>query len=83
MPKFEYVNGIVEAFQVTVDNMVFLEHWCGGSIKGTKLPYKDRVIEIESEDYSFRAGVGAWIVRMESCFMVLTDTTFHLRYREI
>lgn len=50
---------IVEARLLTENNIVSVEKWCGGSIKGTKLP----VIDIQTLEGEMRAEMGDWIIK--------------------
>jgi hypothetical protein len=54
---------VVEARNLTVHNIVDLERWCGGSIKGTKLPPEQQVIDIHTLEGEMRANMGDWIIR--------------------
>ena len=57
---------IVEAEQLTIENIDILEKWCGGQIKGTKLPVERRSIDIwiKSIEEEVRANIGDYIIRM-------------------
>jgi len=53
----------IEAIQLSVDNMTDVEFWCGGSIKGTKLPPEERELEIHTLEGDMRAEIGDYIIR--------------------
>ncbi len=61
--KFRKKPVVIEAQQLTVDNMNNLEAWCNGQIKGVKLPPEKRVIDIETLEGEMRADIGDWIIR--------------------
>lgn len=58
MPHFRHRKPTVEARQLTVDNLDEIEAWCGGSIRGTKLPAEQRVIRFTTRDVEYEACVG-------------------------
>ena len=39
-----------------------LEAWCGGSVKGTALPVRERVIHIQTLEGEMEGKVGDWII---------------------
>jgi hypothetical protein len=53
----------IRAMQVTVDSLEAVEAWCGGQIKGVKLPAHQRVIDFQARYGEKRAEIGDWIVR--------------------
>ena len=61
--KFRKKPVIIEAHQLTVFNLEELEQWCGGSIKGLRLPAKERVIRIQTLEGEMEAKIGDWIIR--------------------
>lgn len=63
MAKFRKKPVVIEAHQLTVDNMEFVEEWCGGSIKGIKLPVEDRCIDIQTLEGEMRAGIGDYVIK--------------------
>lgn len=59
----------LDAVQVTKDNLEAVAAWCGGSVRGTKLPKSEQVIEWYNPlfpDHPTIASVGDWIVRDEN-----------------
>jgi hypothetical protein len=54
---------VIEAQQLTVFNLDELERWCGGSIKGLRLPANERVIDIQTLEGEMRAQIGDWIIK--------------------
>jgi len=72
---------MVLAYQLSVDNMLALEAWCGGAIKGTKLPVNQRVIEIHVRGEEIRAEIGDWIVKgFNGSFSVMDAVAFQLAF---
>jgi hypothetical protein len=63
MGKYRKKPVVVEANQLTINNISFLESWCGGSIKGIKLPIEERVIDIQTLEGEMRANMGDYIVK--------------------
>lgn len=76
---------VVEAKQLTVDNLEELETWSGGSIKGIKLPKKDQVIEVWDNftGCELRAGIGDYLVFNQDLnqWSVYTDKQFERLFR--
>ena len=54
---------VVEARRLTLDNLEELEAWCGGAIKGLKLPVEERCIDIQTLEGEMRADMGDWIIK--------------------
>ncbi len=54
---------VMEAQRLTVDNLYDMERWCGGAIKGAKLPIQERVIDIQTFGSEGRANIGDWIIK--------------------
>ena len=63
MAKFRKKPVVIEAHQLTVDNMEFVEAWCRGSIKGIKLPVEDRCIDIQTLEGEMRANIGDYVIK--------------------
>lgn len=61
--KFRKRPVVIEAEQLTESNLERLEVWCGGSIKGTKLPISKRCIDIQTLEGEMRANIGDWIIK--------------------
>lgn len=61
--KFRKKPVVIEAQQLTVFNLEELEQWCGGSIKGLRLPANQRVIDIQTLEGEMRAQIGDWIIK--------------------
>jgi hypothetical protein len=72
----------VEAYRVTSYNIDHLASWCGGAVKGTKLPPEQREIELICRSDEQRAKVGDWIVK-EWGFEIMTDQRFQAIYVEV
>ena len=60
--KFRKKPVVIEARQLTVFSLEELEQWCGGSIKGLRLPAKERVIHIQTLEGEMEAQIGDWII---------------------
>lgn len=54
---------VIEARQLVLENIMSLEQWCGGSIKGIKLPIEQRCIDINTLEGEMRAEMGDWIIK--------------------
>lgn len=65
-----------EALRVTPENLEIVEAWCGGSIKGTRLPREQRCIDIQTYFGEMSANVGDWIVKEDHYFLVYPDEMF-------
>jgi hypothetical protein len=63
MPKFRKKPVVIEANRLSVENMEQLEQWCGGAIKGTKLPPEQRCIDIQTLEGEMRTNIGDWIIK--------------------
>jgi len=63
MAKFRKKPIVIEAEQLTVDNIERLESWCNGSIKGIKLPIEERIIHIQTLEGEMTANIGDYIIR--------------------
>ena len=75
----------IEAWQLTPDTLKFLAKWCNGSIKGTKLPVEEQVIDIWDSFYDceIRAEMGDYIIKHYGYFSVMTSDKFVLIYQEL
>lgn len=63
MSKYKKKPVVIEAQQLTEENLESLEIWCGGSIKGFKLPRWERVIDIGTLEGEMRANIGDYIIK--------------------
>lgn len=61
--KFRKKPVVIEARQLTVENIESVEAWCKGSIKGTALPREQQVIDIWTLEGEMRADMGDWIIK--------------------
>lgn len=69
----------VTARRVTVLSLEEVARWCNGSVRGTKLPARSRIVQWYSNEYrqEFEANVGDWIVRLHSgVFIMVPDGVF-------
>lgn len=81
MTTFIKKSQVVEARRLTADNMCELEVWCGGSIKGTRLPLEERVIDIQTLEGERRACIGDWIIQgSEGEFYPCKQSAFEKQY---
>ena len=62
MPLFRRKIVVVEARQLTINNIHELERWSKGSIKGTRLPIEQQVVDIQTNSGEQRADIGDWII---------------------
>lgn len=65
MPKYVLKPIVVEARQLTVNNLTEMAAWCNGCVRGVKLPEKDRCIDFWSNDHERRAEIGDYITKRE------------------
>lgn len=61
--KFVKKPVVIEAERLSVFNLEKLEEWCGGSIKGLRLPAKERIIHIQTLEGEMTANIGDWIIK--------------------
>ena len=61
--KYRKKPVVIEADQLTIHNLSKLAAWCGGSIKGLKLPIEERCIDIQTLEGEMRANMGDWIIK--------------------
>jgi hypothetical protein len=54
---------VIEAEQLTPNNIIRLEGWCGGNVKGIKLPRAEWCIDIQTLEGEMRAEMGDWIIK--------------------
>lgn len=72
-----------EAVQVTTGNLEEVAEWCGGSVRGTKLPAEDRVVQWYSffNDCQYACGIGGYVVKLKDRdFIPCDDDVFDGRY---
>lgn len=82
--KFRVNPVEVEARQLTTQNLVEIEAWCHGSIKGTKLPVGDRVVDFFNQGNEIRVGVGDWVIKSaDGDFSVCSNLAFEKDYEQI
>jgi hypothetical protein len=63
MAKYRKRPVVVEAHQLNVVNMEYLEEWCHGSIKGISLPKAERCIDIQTLEGEMRAEIDDYIIK--------------------
>lgn len=81
--KYTMKKNTFEAKLVTIENMSMVEEWCGGSIKGTKLPACDRIIAVRTPLGEDEADVGDYIADLgNQCFYVFRAAAFLQLYQE-
>jgi len=61
--KFRKKPVVIEARQITENNLEEIEAWCGGSIKGDSLPRNLRLIVIPTREGGRRALIGDWVIK--------------------
>jgi hypothetical protein len=61
--KYRKKPVIIEAFQLKPNNLEELEQWCGGSIKGIKLPKEQQCIDIQTLEGEMRADINDYIIK--------------------
>ena len=81
MPRFRKRPVIVEARQLTVENIEELEQWCNGSIKGIRLSKNEWVIDIQTLEGEMRADIDDWIIQgVKGEFYPCKDEVFRETY---
>ncbi|MFM6927003.1 MAG: hypothetical protein ACKOX6_00975 [Bdellovibrio sp.] len=84
MPMFRKKPVVIEARQLTPDNIRTLESWCNGSIKGIRLPVEEQVIDIQTREGEMRADMGDWIIKgVKGEFYPCKPDIFQLTYEEV
>ncbi len=61
--KWQKKPVIIKARQMTVETIEDVEAWCGGCIKGIKLPREEWIIHIETLEGEMRADMNDWIIK--------------------
>lgn len=75
---------VIMAMQLTVDNIHDVEAWCGGSIKGVKLPPAEQCIDIQTLEGEMRAEMGDYIIRgIKGEFYPCKPDIFHATYDKV
>lgn len=85
MKKYRKKEIVIEAVQLTIDNIEKVAKWCKGQIKGIKLPLEERVIDIQILEGEIRANYGDWILKSlkEGFAYVCSPTKFEAIYEEV
>jgi len=68
---------------VTEDNLDTTAAWCGGQVRGIRLPLKDQIIQWYDQGWEMgdlEARVGDWIVRFGGRFSAYDDKAFHATF---
>lgn len=63
MTKYRKKPVVIEAHKLTIDNMDFVENWCGGSIKGISLPIEERCIDIQTLEGEMSAKIDDYVIK--------------------
>lgn len=75
---------VIEAQRVTVNNLDQIANWCRGSVKGTKLPLHERVVDIQTLEGEMRADVGDWIIKgVKGEFYPCKPDIFEMTYEKV
>ena len=75
---------IIEAMRVGERTLESVANWCGGSVKGVRLPPDMRVIDIQTLEGEMRANVGDWIIRgIKGEFYPCNPDIFDATYEEV
>lgn len=79
--NYQKVPVTVSAIQLTAENMPQVEQWCNGSIKGTKLPVNERIININTLEGEMTANIGDYIIKgIKGEFYPCKADIFNLTY---
>ena len=75
---------IIQACQLTPNNLEEVELWCHGSLRGIKLARKDWELEIFTLEGNLRANIGDWIIKgVEGEFYPCKASIFETTYEEV
>lgn len=81
--KYRKKPVVIEAEFITEGNMDRVAEWCRGSVRGIKLPPKDRVIQIQTLEGELEIGPGNWIIKgVEGEFYPCKASVFDATYEE-
>lgn len=84
MAKYRKKPVVVEAHQLTIDNIGFVESWCGGSVKGIKLPVEERCIDIQTLEGEMRGNMGDYIIKgVQGEFYPCKPDIFEATYEKV
>lgn len=87
MPKFRKKPVVIEARlfdQITIYDQEMLADWCGGKLRGVKLPVEKRVIQIQTLEGEIDASFGDWIIRgVKGEFYPCKSDIFEMTYEEV
>lgn len=61
--KYRKKPVVIEAHQLTPDNIHWIELWCKGSIRGTRLPVEEQVVETHTLEGEMRAEMGDYVIK--------------------
>ena len=82
--KFRKRPVVIEAVFVCMDNLEEAAKWCGGDVKGIKLPLVEQEIEINTLEGDMRACVGDWIIKgVKGEFYPCKNDIFQTTYDEV
>lgn len=84
MPLFRKKPVVIEAVKFDATNIhdqEQLANWCGGRLRGVKLPSEKRVIQIDTLEGEMDASFGDWIIRgVEGEFYPCKPSVFEATY---
>ena len=86
MPKYRKKPIVIEAVQMKPLHslLVSLEAWCGGSIRGIKLPIEEQVIAIQTLEGEMTAQMGDYIIKgVKGEFYPCKPDIFEASYDEV
>lgn len=66
MPSFRKKPIVIEARRFLCDTTADQQHiadWCGGKLRGMKLPLSERIIQIDTLEGEIEARYGDWIIK--------------------
>lgn len=63
MPFFRKKPVVIEARQLSADNLESIETWCNGAIKGIMLSREERIIHIQTLEGEMTANIGDWVIK--------------------
>ena len=84
MAKYRKKPVVIEALQISRESIYKVERWCGGSIKGIKLPITEQCIDIQTLEGEIRANFGDYVIQgVKGEFYPCKPDIFELTYEEV
>ena len=82
--KFRKKPVVIDAMRLTTLNMLEVEDWCRGQIKGVLLPVENRIIHIQTLEGEMTANIGDWIIKgIKGEFYPIKNDIFETTYEKV